>query len=425
MNTIKSKERTAILDSLKAGVVPRIGLQHIQVGRSKEITELIRDFNEIKEGASKIRFIIGEFGSGKSFFLTLAMSVSHEYNFISTKIDVTTEKVLYSRENKAQSLYTEIIKNLSTKIRPDGGALKIIIETWIEKKIGINKEVPADKIESELSYIKNFVSGYDFSSIVTKYYEGFITGDDRLMNNCIRWLSGEYQTKTDALHDLGVRSIITDENYYDYIKLLSQFIKDAGYTGLQICIDELAVLARLNSQTRTRNYETILKIYNDCLQGQLSGIYYLFGGTPEFLRHPTKGLYSYGALKTRLSDNPFADSECRDLSGPIIELNNLTQEELFAVFCNIRNVFSYYDNSKFLIDDSGITEFMKWIFNRLGAESFLSPREAIKNYVNLLSQIENYPQKTWRDFLSLSEPSNNSNQSSDSDGLTKLNNLKL
>ena len=312
MRNIKARERTAIIDSLKAGVVPRIGLQHIQVGRSLEIKELIKNFNEIKDGASKIRFIIGEYGSGKSFFLTLAAGISHENNFVSSKIDITTEKVLYSRDHKALCLYSEIIKKLSVKMRPDGGALKSIIEKWISNKIRINQEVPIDQINSKLDYIKNYVSGFDFSIIICKYYRGYIDGNDRLIDNCLRWLSGEYLTKTEARKDLEVRSIITDENYYDYLKLLSQFIIDAGYSGFLICIDELAVLTRLTSQSRAKNYETILKMYNDCLQGQLSGIYYLLGGTPEFLTHPPKGLYSYGELKTRLAENPFADIINRD-----------------------------------------------------------------------------------------------------------------
>jgi len=423
MKKLKSRERTAIIDSLKAGVVPRIGLQHIQVGRSQEITELIKDLDEIKNGSSKIRFIIGEYGSGKSFFLTLANIISHEYNFVSTKIDITTEKVLYSRDKKSQSLYTQLVKNFSVKVRQNGNALKSIIESWIVNKVGIKQDVPAEEINSELFYIRNFVSGFDFSKIICKYYEGYITGDECLMENSIRWLSGEYQTKTEARNDLGVRTIISDENYYDYLKLLSQFIKDAGYAGLLICIDELAVLVRLASPTRTKNYETILKMYNDCLQGQLSGIYYLFGGTPEFLRHTTKGLYSYGALKTRLAENPFSTSSCRDLSGPIIELNNLTQEELFAVFLNIRNVFASYDQSKFLIDNVGINEFMKWIYNRLGADSFLSPREAIKNFVSLLSQIENYPDKKWSDFLKTNNSNKSIEETKQSTELTKLNTL--
>jgi len=425
MKKLKPRERTAIIDSLKAGVVPRIGLQHIQVGRSLEITELIKDFDEIKNGASKIRFIIGEYGSGKSFFLTLATGISHEYNFVSTKIDITTEKVLYSRDKRSQSLYTELVKNFSVKVRQNGEALKSIIESWIVNKIGINQDIPTEEINSKLSYIRNYVSGFDFSTIICKYYEGYTTGDVRLMENSIRWLSGEYQTKTEARNDLGVRTIITDENYYDYLKLLSQFIKDAGYTGLLICIDELAVLVRLASPTRTKNYETLLKMYNDCLQGQFSGIYYLFGGTPEFLRHPSKGLYSYGALKTRLAENPFSDSLYRDLSGPILELNNLTQEELFAVFLNIRNVFASYDKSKFIIDNIGIKEFMKWIFNRLGADSFLSPREAIKNFVNLLSQIENYPEKTWSDFLGSNNSNENIEDAKQNNEFTKLNTLTL
>lgn len=425
MITIGRQKVRAIIDSLKAGVVPREGIQHIASGRHLEIDEVLSDLKKIEAGFSQIRFIIGDYGSGKSFFMTQASLIAAEQNFVSTKLDITTEKMLFSRDEKARVFYCELVKNLSVKSKPGTGALKSIIETWIVKKTGINQDSPGKAIWQHLGNLKDSISGYDFSRVICKYYEGYSTGDHRLMDNCLRYLSGEYQTKSEAKVHLGVDSVINDRNYYDYIKLLSRFIKDAGYSGLLICIDELAILTGLPSQIRSGNYDMILKILNDCLQHQMEGLYFLLGGTPEFLKHPAKGLYSYGALKTRLSENPFSDKKHPDFSGPVIELMNLTGEELLKSFINIRNLFAEYDQSAFLIDNEGIQEFIEWIFKRMGAANFLSPREAIKNFVHLLCQLKNYPEKNWRAFLGTSTGKKRESASEESGDYTRLTKVKL
>lgn len=427
MAKIEQKERTAIINSLKAGVVPRVGLQHIKAGRKQEIEEFTSDLNEIKEGTSKLRFIIGDFGSGKSFLLTQACITAAENNFVSTKVDISTEKVLYSRDKKALGFYCELIKNLTVGGGAQSGVLRQIIETWLEKHTGLQEEVSDEVLYNKLKGIKESVNGYDFSHIIHTYCKAYYAGKSRVMDNCLRWLSGEYLSRTEARNDLKVSSCITDENYYDNLKLLSRFIKEAGYGGLLICIDELAVLTRLPGQARTQNYETILKMYNDCLQGNQPGIYYLFGGTPEFLRHPSKGLYSYGALKTRLNEckSHFAGRHSRDLSGPVIELKSVPPEDLYGIFITIRDVFARYEPSSFLLNNEGIGEVVKRFLKPLGAPAFLSPREAIKKYVYLLSQLEQSPGKSWRDFFETKNKQKDEGAVKNWPALTKLRGLKL
>jgi hypothetical protein len=227
--------------------------------------------------------------------------------------------------------------------------------------------------------------------------------DDLKMSNCLRWLRAEYSTKTDAKNDLGVRTIINNDNFYDYLKLFARFIKMAGYSGLLVLIDELAVVSRLKRQLRDKNFERILTIINDCLQGNAENIEFIFGGTVDFLEDEFRGMYSYGALKTRLAENQFSNGECRDLSGLTIRLNNLTQEELFVLLQNIRNVFAEYDAGKYLLSDNDIERYMKFVLATLGAKSFLSPRESVKGFVGLLEQLENNPDKDIDYFLSKGE----------------------
>ncbi len=397
---IKAKEKNAIIESLKAGIVPKIGLQHIQVGRADELKEIIKDYALIADGGAKIRFIIGDYGSGKTFFLTLSKLIAHEKNLVVLSADITTEKVLCSSSGKSKKLFSELIANMSTKTKPDGGALRTIIEKWASKIIRENENIDEKTIYNKLLPLEKYVACYDFSKVLTTYINAYQEDDELKMSQALKWLRAEYATKTDAKTELGVRTIIDDTNFYEYLKLFAGFVRLAGYAGLIVNIDELAVLARLQSTTRNKNFERILNIINDSMQGATEYLGFLFSGTPEFLEDKYRGMYSYKALETRLADNPFAKEGLKDLTGPVIRLENLSQEELYILFLNIRNVFAEYDETKYLVTENDIQIFMQWLMNRLGAKSFLSPRESNKAFIGLLTQLENYPDTNISTYLS-------------------------
>ena len=400
---IKAKEKNAIIESLKAGLVPKIGLQHIQVGRADELKEIIKDYALIADGGAKIRFIIGDYGCGKTFFLTLSKLIAHEKNLVVLSADITTEKVLCSSSGKSKKLFSELIANMSTKTKPDGGALRTIIEKWASKILQDcenGEHIDEKSIYSKLLPLEKYVACYDFSKVLTTYINAYQEDDEIKMSQALKWLRAEYATKTDAKTDLGVRTIIDDNNFYEYLKLFAGFVRLAGYAGLIVNIDELAVLARLQSATRNKNFERILNIINDSMQDAAEYLGFLFGGTPEFLEDKYRGMYSYKALETRLADNPFAKEGLRDLTGPVIRLENLSQEELYILFLNIRNVFAEYDETKYLVTEKDIQVFMQWLMNRLGAKSFLSPRESNKAFIGLLTQLENYPDTNISTYLS-------------------------
>ena len=382
-NIIKPRERDAILQSLRAGVVPRIGLQHIQVGRKEEVSSILQDLNRIADGGLTIRFIIGRYGSGKSFFLNLARMVALEKQFIVAQADISPERRLHATGGQARSLYTELMHNLTIRSKPEGGALASIIERWVsdldyqERLAGAGDSEIIQKVYEKLKPLQDLVSGHDFANVIIKYFEGFQNQNDALMTAALRWLRAEYSTKTEARAELGVRSIIDDQDIYEYLKLFAVFVRMAGYAGLLVNFDEMGILShRLNnSQARNANYEMILRIVNDCLQGNVSGIGFIFAGTDSFLDDRRRGLASYEALATRLADNLFAINGLRDLSGPVIRLFNLTIEDLFVLLHNIRNVFALGDVNKHLIPDEGLTVFLNHCSRILGSDFFLdTPR---------------------------------------------------
>ncbi len=405
---IKPRERDAIFQSLRAGVVPRTGLRHLQVGRRDEVAAVLDDLSRIEKGGASIRFIIGRFGAGKSFFLNLARMVALERKFVVAQADITLESRLHGSAGQARNLYAQLMQNLATKAKPEGGALANIVERWVsdlDHKVRTSGGTDSDvlkQIHDELKPLQELVSGFDFSTVVARYVEGFQKSNDELMAAALRWLRAQYRTKTEARQDLGVRSIVDDAQFYDYLKLFASFTRLAGYSGFLVNIDEMGVLChRLNnSQARNANYEVLLGILNDCLQGNVSGIGMLFGGTNTFLEDRRRGLFSYEALATRLADNVFAAPGLKDYSGPVIRLQNLSPEDLFILLHNIRNVLALGDPSKYLIDEDGIKQFMNHCSSTLGAEFFLTPRDAVKRFVGLLSVVEQNPGVEWRLLLS-------------------------
>jgi hypothetical protein len=398
-NAIKPRERDAILQSLRAGVVPRVGLRHLQVGRLDEVAAVLGDLERIEQGGASIRFIIGKYGAGKSFFLNLARAVALERKFVVAQADVTLERRLHGSTGQARNLYAELMRNLTTRAKPEGGALAGVVERWVtelDHKARSSGGTDSDvlrEIKNQLNPLQDLVSGFDFATVIGRYVEGFQAHNDSLMSSALRWLRAEYRTKTEARHDLDVRSIIDDVQFYDYLKLFASFVRLAGYAGLLINIDEMGVFShRLNSsQARLANYEVLLRILNDCLQGNVVGLGFLFGGTNTFLEDRRRGLFSYEALATRLGENAFAKSGLRDFSGPVIRLQNLSPEDIFVLLHNIRAVYALADPAKYLIDEEGIKQFMAHCSGTLGADFFLTPRDAVKAFVGLLSVIDQNP----------------------------------
>jgi hypothetical protein len=384
-----------------AGVVPRRGQQHIQVGRALEVSALIEDLDRIADGGSAIRFVIGEYGAGKSFFLQLIRAIALEKNLVTMHADLTPDRRLHATGGQARTLYAELTRNLATRTSPEGGALASVVERFITSALqearAANGTVQ-DTIDRRLASLAELVGGYDFAAVIAAYWRGHDEGDTALKDSAVRWLRGEYTTKTEARADLGVRAIVDDANVYDHLKLLARFVVLAGYSGLLIGLDEMVNLYKLaNTAARRSNYEQILRIVNDCLQGGVEHLGFLMGGTPEFLTDTRRGLYSYEALQGRLAENSFAaTSGLRDLSGPVIRLQSLTQEEMFVLLQRLRHVQASGDESMYLMPDDGLEAFMRHCSGRLGDDYFRTPRTTIKAFLQLLAVLDQNVDADWQ-----------------------------
>lgn len=393
-----------ILNSLKGGVVPRIGLPYITVGREVEIQALLHDLDLIADGGASFRFLVGRYGSGKSFLIQTIRTHSMGENFVVADADLSPERRLQGGQGQGLSTYRELIRNLSTKTRPEGGALALVLDRWVIKiqrkaaeECGSSSGTVYDQafhsvLEAFLEPLCELVHGYDFSAVLKIYAFAFAEEDMEAKACVVKWLRGEYRTKTEARRELGVNACIADDSWYDYLKLLAEFLTRAGYKGLVVMIDELVNLYKIpNSVTRQNNYEKILTMYNDTLQGKAHHLGIIMGGTPQSIEDRRRGVYSYEALRSRLTQGRFASEGLSDMLAPVIRLNPLTYEELLVLIEKLADIHAgYFEYQRSLTEDD-LVSFLQIEFGRVGSDSHLTPREVIRDFIELLDIVYQNP----------------------------------
>lgn len=390
----------SLLVSVSAGVVPRIGAPYIAIGRKDEISALLSDLEQVNEGGGTMRFIIGRYGSGKSFLMQLIRGYALERNFITADADLSPERRLYGASGSGVATYRELIKNMASRSSPDGGALPKMIARWIEI---LRSDIVAEGIEPDserfntrlnslvsekLREVEFMVGGFDFSRVITEYYRSFVEVDDEKRSACLRWLRGEYSSKTEARSALGfsVSVIIDDDNWYDFIKLWAILVRFIGYRGLIVFIDECVNLYKITHRvSRENNYEKILSMFNDTLQGRAPGLGLILGGTPQFMDDQRRGLFSYEALKSRLCDSRYAFDEYRNYIGPVIRLKRLTDDELFALISRITKLYAVNYGVTPRITEEEMVRFLELSLARAGADQLITPREMLRDYMTILN----------------------------------------
>ena len=411
---ISKKTSTALINSLGAGVVPRTGVEHIAVGREKEFQSLFKNLDDIAEGVSAFRFIIGNYGSGKSFILQLIRNRAMEQGFVVADADLSSSRRLAGTHNEGLATYRELMSHLATKTRPDGGALVSILEGWINKiqqevvketNLRPNDEGFDDKVEAKIrevvQYIEDLVHGFDFGSVIIAYWRGYRLDDDDLKNAAMRWLRGEFNTKTEAKAALGVRVIIDDDSWYDYIKLFAKFVAEIGYKGLLVLVDEAVNLYQISTTvTRERNYNRLLTMFNDTMQCKAEHLGIFIGGTTRFLEDPNRGLFADQAWRRRTKESRFAtQSGVQEQLGPVIRLNPLSEGEILTLLQLLTEIHALNFGYEQVLKNPELKEFVKEIVTRLGAEALLTPGEIVRDFISLLNILHQNPNMVFSELI--------------------------
>ena len=403
----------AVLNSLKGGVVPRIGLPYIAVGRKNEIQALLHDVDIIAEGGASFRFIVGRYGSGKSFLLQTIRNYVMDRGFIVCDADLSPERRLQGTKGQGLATYRELIGNLSTKTRPEGGALTLVLDRWISavqseaaQETGLAPGDPAltkavdRKITAVTSSISELVHGFEFARLLSAYYHAYVDGDDETKAKVTRWFRGEYTLKKEARDDLGVNIIITDDDWYDYLKLFASFFRLAGYQGMMIMVDELVNIYKIpNAISRQYNYEKLLTMYNDTLQGKAKYLGIIMGATPQAVEDKRRGVYSYEALRSRLAEGKFSRPGARDLLAPVIRLEPLTAEEMLVLCEKLAAMHADLYGYAQRLADTDLAAFIKIEYERIGADQNITPREVIRDFIELLDLMYQHPEQTLAGLL--------------------------
>lgn len=416
MNHTKIPKRvlSGLLASISAGVVPRMGAPYIAIGRNDEIEALLGDLEAVNDGGGSMRFIIGKYGSGKSFLIQLVRGFALEKGFVTADADLSPERRICGAKGTGIATYRELIRNLASKSSPDGGAMPQIIARWLSdlqsETAGEGLDIGSDAFTKSLTEkiyrvarsLEAQIGGFDFASVITAYYKAYLAGDEEKKSACLRWLRGEYSTKTEARNAVGVplSGIIDDENWYEYIKLLAVFFRHIGYRGFVVFIDECVNLYKITNRiSRENNYEKLLSMFNDTLQGKAEGLALIFGGTPQFLEDTRRGLFSYEALRSRLSDGQFQKAGYKNLIGPVIRLRRLSDDELFALIARITNLHAQNYNWTPRVTDDDMAAFLKICLERAGADTLITPREIIRDYMTVLNILFQNPETTFSDVV--------------------------
>ena len=408
---VPKRVAAVILNSLKGGVVPRIGLPYITVGREVEIQALLTDLSLIADGGASFRFLVGRYGSGKSFLLQTIRTHAMGEGFVVADADLSPERRLQGGQGQGLATYRELIRNLSTKTRPEGGALTLVLDRWsaavdaaAEAAGGTASALDA-AFRAQTASLEELVHGFEFTRVLRLYWQANRDGDDEGKSCAAKWLRGEYRTKTEAKGELGVSSIITDDDWYDYIKLLAEFLVGAGYQGLLVLIDELVNLYKIpNAITRQYNYEKILTMYNDTLQGRARHLGIIMGGTPTSIEDRRRGVFSYEALRSRLTQGHFAQEGMRDMLAPIIRRQPLTYEELLVLTEKLAQIHAGYFGYAIAVSTEDLVAFLQIEFGRVGAESHLTPREVIRDFIELLDIAYQHPEQPVAELLRAERP---------------------
>lgn len=430
MPKIPKRVSTALINALSAGVVPRVGLEHIAVGREKEIVALCQDLNNISEGGAAFRFMIGRYGSGKSFLLQLIRNQAMEQGFVVADADLSPERRLAGSKNHAVATYRELMGNIATRTHPSGGAIALILEKWISSILSqvaqVTDKRPHDegfddqvelKIREVVDNLEGLVHGFDFANVIIAYWRGYREDNNDKKDAALRWLRGEFATKTEAKSALGVRVIIDDNTWYDYIKLFARFVADIGYKGLLILLDEAIHLYKItHTASRQSNYDKLLAMFNDAMQGKAENLGILIGGTPQFLDDSRRGLQSDEAWRTRLAKSRFLNEGLQDTSAPVIRLEPLISEEISKLLQRLVDVHAIHYNAKKALSAREVEEFKQEVVNRLGADKLSTPREVIRDFISVLNILQQNPQLTFKEVIHVSNfQPNCTDQTSDGD----------
>ena len=394
---VPKRTLNTLMNAISSGVVPRRGLEYIAVGRKKETQTFVNDLDDTADGGGAFRFISGRFGNGKSFMTQMVRNYAMDKGFVVMDADLAINRRITGSKGEGVNTYRELVKNTAYRTRPEGGAVEPILQEWAESlcdELGGRDAVTLDGVRhivrQKTADMASMQYYRDFATVLSQYVYSYLT--DQEDDPAIRWLKGEYDLKSTVRKDLGVSTLVDDSDWYEIIKLWTRLFVTLGYKGMVVFLDEAVVLYKLqNKVSRSNNYERLLTMFNDIMQGKSSYLSMYVCGTPEFIQDPNRGLYSYEALKSRLVSGRYENGYDNYL-GPVINLRPLSNEEIFVLLRTIRDLHEQKYDYESEVDDAKLEVYLKKVLSGNVSSSLVTPREITRDLISLLDTLHQNPQ---------------------------------
>ncbi len=380
-----------IINALKNGVVPQYGIEYLCVGRDKQLQEIIRGFNLIKENSGVVKIVSGEYGSGKTFFLQRMKLEALRNNFIVSSIKINQG----FRLNHLQHLYYNIMHNLSILEESERDtSFEDIFDKWITKL----QDMPSNMASAEIEKILHALEKYNasFSRAITSYIRARINNDKELSATIASWLTGEENIPYHLKAKFDVIGKVDKINALDFLKAFIKLAKIVGYNGIVILVDELELVMNERIDIRCKAYENIRYIIDECTIGELNHIMFVFTATNDLLSDSEKGIMSYEALYQRLG-NPVDknNSALSDMRQPILRLPKLSDEDFMKITTNMYEIYKEVYNIKPSISIESIMNWALYMYKEVEPDmKEINLRKFVMKVIEVFDIIEQHPDNT-------------------------------
>ncbi|MBL4795485.1 MAG: DUF2791 family P-loop domain-containing protein [Pseudomonadales bacterium] len=402
LHKLTPADRESIIQPLRAGVVPMQGLELFQVGRDEEVESLKSQLTAVTNGASCCRFIVGEYGAGKTFLLQTIKSMAHKQELVTVTTDLSRTKRLSGGKSQTRAYYSALIRSMSTQATPLGQALPRVVKRFVMhslRQANQNDRSPAAEIAERLKIFEEMACGFDFIQVIQAYWTALDTDNTALHDASLRWIRGEYLTKALAKKELGVCSIIDDNNCFDCLKMMAQFVKLSGFSGLVVLTDELGSVYNIrDKRARLNNFDAILNIVNESWLGVSPNIGYFFFTTPELFTDKKRGIQEHPALSSRLTENRFSSDTLRDWTSPVMRLTSFTDANISQLFANLLFIFCIGKHENLTLYKDDLSEVIGLLKTMLNESYYKNPRNTIKSFLDFLAIRECNPTASTADF---------------------------
>jgi hypothetical protein len=398
LSNLDKDQAQTIIKALRAGTVPDRGLEHFAVGLDREMTVLTKQLDYVAKGHGDIKFVRGDFGSGKTFLTSLVGAEALNRNFVVSKVVISQgDTPLY----KFEEVYRKICQNmLLPGNRPN--ALSSVLERWfynLEEQVREFEELDEDdpgfleavnrKVDSQLQSIGD-KSGR-FASCIKAFHRLQFEDEFIKARGLLDWMCGDKKVAATAKKEADIKGDLTKNDVYTFLRGMLELFRKAGHPGLLLVLDEVETIRHYNKNLRGKALEVLRDIVDKVLSNNLPGLLLMVTGTPA-LYESEEGIPALEPLNQRVKVTFGDDPSTDNLRQTQIRLHPLDSEGLNLVAHKIREIYpaDHPERLQQKVDDDFIDHLLNSFEQRFGERLGVSPRLFLRAVVDILDRVDQY-----------------------------------